>query len=257
MTDDSRTVEVYADAEALAAAAARRFVEQARRAVALRNRFCVALAGGSTPQALYRRLALPAVAQEVDWQRVHVFWGDERNVPPDHADSNFRLAAETLLNRVAIPSRNIHPMRGGQDPRAAAEDYETVLKEAFDDTALRFDLMLLGLGSDGHTASLFPESDVVRATASQGVSRWVAAAYIEKLAAWRITLTPEAINRAALTIFLVTGTAKAAAVRQVLQGPHAPEALPAQLIRPVEGRLIWMLDAPAAQGLDPSPAAKA
>lgn len=250
MNNDGRTIEIYPDTETLADAAARRFMENAERAMALRNRFWVALSGGSTPKRLYRRLAEPPFSKGVDWQRVHFFWGDERNVPDDHAESNFRMAAETLLSRVPVPSRNIHPIRAGQDPRAAANDYEAVLKSAFGEPAMRFDLVLLGMGTDGHTASLFPGSNVVKAAAADSASRWVVASYIEKLAAWRITLAPDVINRAVQAIFLVTGTDKAAAVNQVLEGPYQPERLPAQLIRPVNGRLIWMMDTPAAQLLE-------
>ena len=244
MTKAAPTIAVFPDDQALAEAAARRFMESARQAMARHDRFRVALAGGSTPGRFYRRLAEPPFADTIDWQKVDIFWGDERSVPQDHAESNFRMAAETLLRRVPLPPQNIHPMTSGDDPRQAADEYEALLESCFSSGPGRFDLVLLGIGSDGHTASLFPGSPA--ATDRRG-SRRVIAHYIDKLAAWRITLTPETINRSELVVFLVAGADKAAVVKQVLEGARRPAELPAQLIRPVEGRLVWMLDGPAAR----------
>jgi 6-phosphogluconolactonase len=175
----------------------------------------------------------------VDWARVHVFWGDERCVPPDHAESNYRMAREALLDQVSIiPAQNVHRMRGEIDPEEAADGYETDLRACFGVSAPpRFDLILLGMGDDGHTASLFPGAEAIREQA-----RWVAAYYVEKLGAWRLTLTPVVLNAAANVIFLVVGAGKAARLREVLDGPYQPDRLPAQVVRPSDGRLLWMVD---------------
>ncbi|MGD9331669.1 MAG: 6-phosphogluconolactonase [Desulfobacterales bacterium] len=251
MTETTPTIAVFPDPEVLAEAAARRFMATAQQAMDRYGRFSVALAGGSSPRGLYRRLAAAPFAEALDWRKVDIFWGDERNVPQDHAASNFRMAAEALLRRVPLPPQNIHPMTAGGDPRQAADRYDALLQAYFSRPPGRFDLILLGMGADGHTASLFPGSAAVTAAAPKGPTRRVMAQHIDKLNDWRITLTPETINRAALIIFLVTGADKAATVKEVLNGPHRPAALPSQLVRPAAGRLIWMLDAAAARELDP------
>ncbi len=248
MPDAGRAIEVCADPEAVADAAARRFVKTAARAVARQGRFSVVLAGGSTPGRLYRKLGAAPYAGAIDWDRVEIFWGDERDVPPDDAESNYRMAVENLLSRVQVPPRNVHPIHIAGQPQDAAHDYETVLQSFLERPPGRFDLVLLGLGDDGHTASLFPGTEAVRrAVAHQGdTSRRVAAQFVEKLGAWRITLTPAVINQAAQIIFVVTGQPKADTLAAVLQGPYRPLQLPAQLIHPRQGELIWMLDSPAA-----------
>ena len=230
-------VDAYPDAESLARAAAAHFVEQAGAAIAGRGRFTVALSGGATPRAMHRLLASEAFAGRVDWARVHVFWGDERCVPPHHPDSNYRMARETLLDHVPIPAANIHRMRGEIDPTEAAAAYEVELRAVFGaGTTPRLDLILLGMGDDGHTASLFPGAAAVR----EG-ERWVVAHYVEKLGAWRLTLTPVVINASAQVTFVVAGAEKAGVLRAVLEGPHQPDVLPAQVVRPAEGRLRWMV----------------
>ncbi len=250
MNNTGCTVEIFPTAGALADAAARRFLESAERAIALRNRFSVALSGGSTPKALYRRLAEGPLPGGIDWQRVHFFWGDERNVPADHPDSNYRMAAEALLSRVPVPARNIHPIMGEGHPPEAADAYEAVLDGFFAGSAERFDLVLLGVGADGHTASIFPGARTDGTAGDNEPSRRVAATFVDTLGAWRITLTPETINRAAQIVFLAAGAEKATIVNDVLNGPYRPERLPAQGIRPLNGRLIWMLDEAAARLLD-------
>ncbi len=236
--------ETYPDPATLARAAAGRFVTLAAEAVAARGRFAVALAGGATPKAMHHALASREVASRVGWSRVHVFWGDERCVPPGHAESNYRMARETLLRHVPIPAANVHRMRGEIDPVAAADEYEADLRAFFGAGAPpRFDLILLGMGDDGHTASLFPG-----ATAIHEDKRWVVAYHVEKLRAWRITLTPVALNAAAQVIFLIAGAGKAARLREVLHGPDQPAVLPAQVIKPTDGRLLWMVDQAAAGG---------
>jgi 6-phosphogluconolactonase len=231
-------VQVFADLAALTAAAVRRFVEDARAAIAARGRFIVCISGGDTPRPLYERLALLSHG-DIDWFRVHVFWADERCVPPDDERSNYRMAREAWLGHVAIPADNVHRLRGEMEPGAAAALYDGELR-AFSGA----DLVLLGLGEDGHTASLFPHSPAL--TAPPEGDRWVSAAYVASVAMWRLTLTPAFINRSRDIVFLVAGARKAARVKDVLEGPLTPDALPAQAIRPGDGRPTWFLDEAAA-----------
>ena len=235
-------VEVVADEAALARAAAEQFVAFAAAAVGEHGRFAVALSGGETPQPTYRLLATAEFASRIDWSRVHFFWGDERCVPPDHPESNFRMAQESLLSRLLLPAENVHRLRAELTPPEAAQEYARELRIFFAESALpRFDLVLLGLGEDGHTASLFPGTPALHET-----ERWVVACYVEKLAAWRITLTPPALNAAAQIIFLVSGQDKAARLREVWTSPYHPDLLPAQIIRPSDGEVLWLVDAAAA-----------
>jgi 6-phosphogluconolactonase len=234
------------DLDELNRKAAAQFVALANEALARSGRFTVALSGGSTPKGLYLLLAEPEFRDRVDWPRVHIFWGDERCVPPDHPDSNYRMAQETLLARVQIPSENIHRMRGEIEPETGAQAYEAELRGVFgfaEGDWPRFDLNHLGLGEDGHTASLFPGSAVLGESA-----RCVAAAYVEKLRAHRLTLTLPVINRAAQVTFLVSGHSKAGVVRRILRGSGVDD-LPAARIRPASGALTWMITQDAAAGL--------
>lgn len=238
-------VHVYPDTAGLARAAAELFVHLAEGAVRARGRFTVALAGGSTPRGTYALLASEAFAPRVDWSRVHVFWGDERCVPPEHPESNHRMARETLLDHVPIPPANVHRIPCEQEPMRAAATYERTLQEFF---ALapgagvpQFDLILLGMGDDGHTASLFPGTAALHER-----RRWVVAHYVEKLQAWRVTLTPAVLNAADHVAFLVSGAGKATRLREVLRGSYQPDILPAQIVQPASGRLVWLVDAAAA-----------
>ncbi|MHB9024218.1 MAG: 6-phosphogluconolactonase [Armatimonadota bacterium] len=235
-------VDIYPDAEALAEGAASLIAFSAAEAIAARGRFTLVLSGGQTPRATYARLASEPWATRIDWPRVHVFWGDERCVPPDHPESNYRMAREALLDYVPIPAQNIHRILGELPPDDAARDYEQILRRFFG-VAPRFDLVLLGMGDDGHTASLFPHSPVLLEQV-----HWAAAQHIE-LRGWRITLTPVALNAAAQIAFLVSGAGKAERLNQVLHGPHQPEEQPAQLINPAQGELRWLADAAAAARL--------
>lgn len=245
-------LEVFASPGELAVAAAERFVTAAAAAIASTETFTVALSGGSTPHALFSLLASPAYAERVEWARVHLFWGDERCVPPDDEQSNYRMTRETLIDRVPLRSENVHRILGEESPPAAAERYERELRSAFatptGDARLapgsRFDLVLLGLGTNGHTASLFPHMRAVREQ-----TQWVMAENIETLQMWRVTLTPPVINAAAEVMFLVSGREKAAVLRRVLYGARETDLLPAQVIAPVDGRLSWMIDAAAASEL--------
>jgi 6-phosphogluconolactonase len=173
-----------------------------------------------------------------------VLWGDERCVPPDDPASNFRMVREALLDHVAIPAGQIHRMRGEDDPRTAAAAYERELRALFPAGSPRFDLVLLGLGDNGHTASLFPGLGAVRESA-----RWVVAEHVSEVGMWRLTLTPAAIDAAAAIVFLVAGRDKAAMLARVLEGPRDIDARPAQAIAPAEGRLIWLVDVAAAGAL--------
>lgn len=241
-------VRILPDSKRLAIAAAKHFVVLAKEAIGARGLFSVALAGGSTPRAAYALLATEEYAERIDWSRVHVFWGDERCVPPDNTDSNYRMARETLLDGVPLLAQNVHRVRGEMAPEDAASDYEYRLRQFFGDDLPRFDLVLLGMGGDGHTASLFPGT---AALCEQ--RRWAVAHYVDSVRGWRVTLTPVVINGALNVTFIVSGEAKAERMAQVLKGPYPPEALPAQLISPVDGRLLWLLDAEAAALLEPQP----
>jgi 6-phosphogluconolactonase len=239
---------VLADPTALAQEAAERCAGIAAEALARAGRFHVALTGGSTPKRLYTLLATEPYRSRLPWAQTHVFWGDERCVPPDHPESNYRMAHEALLRHLPIPSEQIHRMRGEDpDPEQAAAEYEQCLRTVFAPragTLPRFDLVLLGMGADGHTASLFPHTGALREQ-----QRWAVRNHVPQLQADRLTLTVPVINRGATILFLVAGTEKAVALRDVLEGPPDPERLPAQRIRPATGRLIWLVDRAAASRL--------
>ena len=238
-------LKTYPDAESLGRGAAEHFVTLAGPAIADRGRFAVALAGGSTPRGMYARLTTEELAAQADWSRVHVFWGDERCVPPDHPDSNYRMARERLLDHVPIPTQNVHRIRGEIDPEEAAVEYERTLRTFFsphpEQRGAEFDLVLLGMGDDGHTTSLFPGSAALHEQV-----RWVVAHYVDKVQSWRVTLTPVVINAAAHVTFVVSGAGKAERLRQVLVGPYQPDILPAQIVKPDSERLLWLVDTAAA-----------
>ena len=236
------SIEVFATSDALAHAAADRFVSAAAAAIQASRRFTVALSGGATPKTLYTRLATEPYVSRVQWPFVHWFWSDERCVPPDDPASNYRMAREWLLDRVPASDATVHRIRGEDDPTAAAAAYERTLRESFAAPAIaRFDLVLLGMGVDGHTASLFPGGAAVRER-----ERWVMADYVNALSMWRVTLTPVVINAAAEVAFLVTGRAKAKTLHRALEGPFRPDALPAQVVAPSNGQARWLVDAAAA-----------
>jgi 6-phosphogluconolactonase len=244
-------IRVCEDAAALAQAAASEFVAQAGAAIEARGRFTVALAGGSTPRPAYELLARPPRHEAVDWSRVHVFWGDERCVPADDTSHNGRMAHEALLDRVPLPSRQIHDIACAGDPEAAADRYEnellTVLEPAAD---AGLDLVILGLGEDGHTASLFPGAGALRETTRKAVA--VPATEADGLA--RVSLTATFLNRARTALFLVSGRAKAQALRAVLQGPYEPLRWPAQLVAAAAHEVFWLVDRDAAAELEGLPA---
>src|SRR3954465_1323547 len=244
-TEEAHFVRVFDDAEEVARAAVELFARAASEAVAERGTFSVALSGGTTPRRVYELLAGDVYRESVPWSKVHVFFGDERAVPPDHSESNYRMASEALLSLVHVPSENVHRIEGLGDAAANASDYESVMRGFFGDAEWpRFDLIFLGMGDDGHTASLFPETSALGATRA-----WVASNWVEKLGAWRITLTAPAINAARRVVFLVTGASKAERLGEVLNGPHDPTRLPSQIIRPRDGSLSWYVDRAAAAKL--------
>jgi 6-phosphogluconolactonase len=239
-------IRVLPDPVALADAAARLIVEAARAANDARGVFTLVLSGGSTPRELHLKLASAPFKDEIQWERVHVFFGDERAVPPDDPQSNYRMADETLLSRVPIPREQIHRVHSELPPEQAALAYEQELREFFKTEPPRFDVILLGMGDNGHCASLFPGL-----TAVQEQQRWVVAEYVAEAGMWRITLTPAVINLARQVIFLVAGANKASMLRQVLEGPFAPDERPAQIVRPSPGEVVWLIDAAAAAQLTP------
>lgn len=238
---------VCADAAELARLAARRFVDWAWQSIAKDGSFHVALSGGSTPREMYRLLATPEFRAQVDWPRVHLFWGDERAVPPDSPESNYGMARRELLLRVPIPPANVHRMEA-EDPNIgrAAHNYEAVLRKCLpiDDRGFpRFHLIFLGLGAEGHTASLFPGSRLLRET-----SRWVSTPLVPKLSARRMTLTLPVLEGAQRVVFLVSGTEKASILHTVLCEQLDPP-LPAQMVKPREGERLFLADEAAAAKL--------
>ncbi|HEY3205063.1 MAG TPA: 6-phosphogluconolactonase [Thermoanaerobaculia bacterium] len=244
----SAKIVIVSDPDALARAAAVEFTTRAQAAVRARNRFAVALAGGSTPQRLYRLLADPSAPfhAQIPWEKTHLFWGDERHVPPEDPQSNYRLVREVLLSRVSMPAGNVHRIEAERpDAAEVALAYEQELRRFFvlaPGEAPRLDLVLLGMGSDGHTASLFPGT-----TALEERERLVAAPWVPRFNAYRITLTLPVFNRAAGVVFLVSGEDKAATLRAVFDEGSARNGLPCQRIRPLEGDLLWLVDRAAAR----------
>lgn len=228
-------------------AAAEEVIHAAVEAVAERGRFTIALSGGSTPKNLYTLIAANA-SSSLPWNQMFVFWGDERHVPPNDPDSNYRMARETILSKVSIPVANIFPVpTENPDATAVAEAYEQTVRKFFGlrpGEFPRFDLILLGMGPDGHTASLFPET-----AGLQEKSRIVLANWVEKLKTSRITFTLPVLNAARIVAFLVSGTDKAATLREVLEGSAPGEKYPSKLVRPAQGKLIWFVDRAAASEL--------
>ncbi len=242
-------VRVLAGPEAVSRAAAEDFVALARAAVGDRGGFRVALSGGSTPRRLYELLAAAPWRTQVDWARVEFFWGDERAVPPDHPDSNYGTAAAALLRPIGAPAEHVHRIKGElPDSEQAAREYQEELARVFgvppDGPPPALDLILLGMGADGHTASLFPYSQALTER-----RRWVLSLYAARLGAARITLTAPVLNQGREIRLLVSGPDKAATLHEALQGPREPERLPVQLVAPESGRVVWLVDRAAASTL--------
>ena len=240
---------VVSNSEALSRTAADMIIGKIKEVLAHQEKFSLALAGGSTPKGLYSLLAeSPEYCDHIPWQRIHFFWGDERHVPPDHAESNFHMASEAMLSKLPVPAENIHRVQAElPDAAKAASDYEQELKRfvRLDTQKLpRLDCVLLGMGPDGHTASLFPGTKALQEKRRLVVSNWVG-----KFNAHRITMTLPVLNNAAMVIFMISGKNKAEVLKDILEGEYRPELLPAQLIRPVHGRLAWLVDKAAAARL--------
>ena len=221
-------------------------IDMGRDAIQQRGKFHLALSGGSTPKRLYQKLA-SQYATAIDWKQVHFFWSDERTVPADHEDSNFRMARESLLDELAVDGDKVHRLVGEHDPQQAAADYEQVIRSTVGgDTPIpRFDLILLGLGNDAHTASLFPGTDALFER-----ERLVVANDVPQLSTRRLTMTSLLINQSRSVMFLVSGEGKADALQLVLGHQINPEEFPAQLIVPSNGELLWMVDQAAAGQLE-------
>jgi 6-phosphogluconolactonase len=241
----SREIKVAKNADALSSLAANLFVDLARESITVRGSFTVALAGGTTPRKLYSLLASQRYRHELDWKRVSFFFGDERHVPPDSEESNYRMANETLLAPLGIIPENVHRWQAElSDTSLIAEQYQEELVAFLESHRGSIDLVLLGLGDDAHTASLFPNTAALEEGERLAVANWV-----EKLNAYRLTMTPRTINTAQNIVFLVSGEEKANAVAQVLEGEFRPDDYPAQIVIPEEGIVYWLLDEAAASQL--------
>jgi 6-phosphogluconolactonase len=243
------TYRVAPTAALVARAAAELFVDAAVAAVTTRGRTRIAISGGSTPKAMLALLADPAqpFLKQVPWDSLDLYWVDERCVPPDNAESNYRMTNEAMLAHVPLATERIHRMEGELDPEVAASRYESTLRNTFKLEGAEtptFDLILLGMGDDGHTASLFPHTEGL-----DEMGRLVIANHVPQKDTWRITLTWPVINQGRQVAFLIEGEAKAEILHEVLQGAYDPETKPSQLIRPASGKLLYLLDAAAASKL--------
>jgi len=239
-------IQVVKDLEAISRTAAEMIIHQATAMRSCSNPFTLALSGGSTPRRLHKRLGHEyTAAGELSWNKIHFFWGDERHVPPQDSQSNFRMAQETLFASAPIPVQNIHRVPAEEpDAIIAAEKYERELRSFFNlktGQLPRLDCVLLGIGADGHTASLFPATKALNEKKRLVVANWV-----KKFQCHRITMTAPVLNHAAQVLFLVSGRQKAEVLREILEGEYRPDLLPAQLIRPVHGKLLWLVDQAAA-----------
>lgn len=226
----------------LAKAAADFIAKRIKDVLKKQDRFTIALSGGSTPKALHELLAKSPYAEQIPWLQLHIFWGDERYVPIDDPQSNAGMAYDTLLGHVFTPEDQIHVWRTDLEPVEAATDYDRILHDYFGETGPTFDLVLLGMGDDGHTLSLFPGTEVVHEQTA-----WARAYFLDPQNMYRLTLTAPVVNRASCVLFLVAGSKKAGPLQQVLNGEYRPDTYPAQVIKPANGELVWMVDEQAAQ----------
>jgi 6-phosphogluconolactonase len=242
-TSGSREIKVVPDAKSVAAEAAERVTAAAERAIAERGAFSIALSGGSTPKALYALLTAEPYRSRVNWSRVHILFGDERGVPPEHKDSNYKMADEALLSKVPIPKAQIHRMKGelGERAEEAAKEYGLMLQKQFPEG---LDVVLLGMGGDGHTASIFPDTPAVTEKKHRVLGYFATNSSTGK--SWRITMTAPFINQAREILVLLAGSDKAARLKEVLEGPEDPDRLPIQLIKPTRGKIAWIIDLAAA-----------
>lgn len=239
--NQKNNISVFQTAEALAQATAELIVKISMQAIEKRGRFVMSLSGGTTPEYLFTLLAKPAFRDQIPWNKTYIFWGDERFLPSDSKLNNANSAKILLLDHIAIPLKNINPISVEIEPDKAAKQYENVIKKFFKKDSPRFDLILLGLGENGHTASLFPGSDVVFEN-----KKLVSEVYVAEQQMYRITMTPALINQAYNIIFLVEGKRKAGILKAVLNDQYQPEKYPAQVINPEDGNLYWFVDKKAA-----------
>jgi 6-phosphogluconolactonase len=235
---------LFKNADDLSAGAAKWIADYISATLKKQDRFIIVLSGGSTPKKLHTLLAASPYKEQVDWSKLHIFWGDERAVPFDDVRNNARMAFETLLNHVPVPKTQVHIMRTDLDPVAAASEYEKILHRYFDTTGPTFDLVLLGMGDDGHTLSLFPGTQVIHEE-----NKWATAYFLKAQGMFRITLTAPIVNRAQKVAFLVAGEDKAIALREVIEGDYRPDIYPSQVIQPEDGETHWFLDKAAAEHL--------
>ena len=232
-------IQIFSDATKLAINAAQYFEKCSAEAIASRGNFNVVLSGGSTPKSMFQVLIRDSFLERIDWEKIHIYWGDELDVCPDDPESNYHMAHESFLVHIPIPEKNIHRIFSELGPNNAAASYESTLRGIFIGHLPRFDLVFLGMGTDGHTASLFPFTDALCES-----TRWVVPNFLKLQNIWRVTMTAPVINESRNIVFLVSGESKLKRLRQVLQGPYRPKTLPSQLIKPHNGKLIWMVDQP-------------
>jgi 6-phosphogluconolactonase len=238
------TLHKFPNADALSIAAATWITDYIVDTLKKQDRFTIALSGGSTPYKLHTILAASPCKEKIDWSKLHIFWGDERAVPFEDSRNNAKMAYDTLLDHVSVPADQIHVMRTDISPEESAAEYETILHRYFDNTETSFDLVLLGMGDDGHTLSLFPGTPVVHE-----IEKWCVAFFLKAQDMFRITITKSITNKAAKVAFLTTGANKANALKEVLKGAYNPDMYPSQEIKPVNGELHWFVDDAAAAQL--------
>jgi 6-phosphogluconolactonase len=236
---------IYQNKEALANELAQWISDIIQSTLQDQEFFTLALSGGETPNILYKKLATPGFKEKINWKRVHIFWGDERVVPFKDDRNNAKIAYDLLIDHINIPPEQVHAMRTDIEPVFAALEYEKILHTYFDNTIKSFDLVLLGMGVDGHTLSLFPGSPLLEGKDQN----WVNAVYNEEQQMYRITLTPSIVNRASHIAFMVTDPNKAKILKEIIEGKYMPSTLPAQLIKPENGELHWFLDKETAKKL--------
>ncbi len=235
-----KKINAYPNKDKLVTATTERVINEIGQAIQERGLCNMALAGGNTPREIYSMLAESNYRDRVDWDRLHLFWGDERMVSPEHEDSNFRMVKETLLDHVRIPDGNVHRIRGEIAPEQAAHEYAELLHDYFKEDLPCFDLILLGLGEDGHTASLFPGTDAV-----EECERYTVAVFVSRLDTWRVTLTLPVLNAAREVFFLVSGRSKSDIVQRIISIKQPAKEFPASMVNPENGTLHWMLDSEA------------
>lgn len=234
------------DINELSVSVANWLVQYISQVLEKQDRFTIALSGGSTPKKLHELLVTAAYRDKIDWSKLHIFWGDERYVPLEDERSNAKMAYDTLLNHVSVPASQIHIMRSDIAPEDAAAAYEQLLHEYFDNMPATFDLVLLGMGDDGHTLSLFPgKTEVIHEQ-----KRWATSLWLESQNMYRITLTAPVVNKASCVAFLATGSNKAGVLKEVIAGAYQPDVYPSQVIKPEKGQLIWFVDKAAAGNIN-------